>query len=382
MNRGVNKEHIDAVLAIDDRVLRNYWVTQTYADISDALRSLLDPNTANWCTYATWASRTVGSNMRGEALPKWLHDRVLLPDGLMGLTQNLNADAKFSEFRKVLGDLKPEHLMDVTRELLGEMAINLSDGNTEVFAEITPPAAIFIAEFSSGADPHEARAKVLAACQGVPEYQGVNRLAAGYSLYCDAMHETDPKLRSQLILAGSLQLGTHEQNHLQPVIVSSMDMGVNTAATRLKEKLEKELGALARVQQDFDKLLQPALHWIGDTWGDIMTFTLGTLQSPEGTMHLDHDVPLPKDRPYVTPDLEPVKVGALGELLAMFNRAKKNGKGSFARDWANLMDRMNFISNLFISRHHVPDMFDPPFDAATLAAIEADRTPAPSGDGQ
>ncbi len=41
MNRGVTKAHIDEVLAIDDRVLRNYWVTQSYADFSAALTELL-----------------------------------------------------------------------------------------------------------------------------------------------------------------------------------------------------------------------------------------------------------------------------------------------------------------------------------------------------
>ena len=55
MDRGVSTEHVQSVLAIEDRVLRNYWVTQTYSDLAAGLTSLLQPGTANWCTFGTWA---------------------------------------------------------------------------------------------------------------------------------------------------------------------------------------------------------------------------------------------------------------------------------------------------------------------------------------
>ncbi len=65
MNRGSSPTHVQEVLAIDDRVLRNYWVTQTYSDLAAGLAELLDPDTANWCTFGSWASCTVGQNLRG-----------------------------------------------------------------------------------------------------------------------------------------------------------------------------------------------------------------------------------------------------------------------------------------------------------------------------
>ena len=71
MDRGTSLAHIHEVLAIEDRVLRNYWVTQTYSDLATAISEVLAPDTANWCTFATWASCTVGQNLRGENLPKW-----------------------------------------------------------------------------------------------------------------------------------------------------------------------------------------------------------------------------------------------------------------------------------------------------------------------
>jgi len=380
MNRGTSKEHIEEVVAIRDRLLRNYWVTQTYADLSSALRALLAPDTSNWCTFATWASCTVGASMRGEALPHWLHDRVLLPDGLMGAVSATKEHHGWSSVVGFVDDLTPEHLLEVTRELLGEMAINLSDGNTEVFAEIAPPAAQLLRAYvGDEINADDARASVLAACDGAVEFGGVNHLRAGYSLWCDALTTPDQTRRSQLILAGSLHLGVHEQNHLQPVIVSSMDMGVNQTASRLKTKLVHNALDDKVVNATLDDVLRPAVHGIGDLWDDVMTATLGTLSSPEGTMRLDHDVPDRGGGSFVPADLDPVVIEELAALQRQFDRAGENGRGSLALDWANFGDRMNFITNLFVSRHHEPVLFGAPFSAAELVDLCAERAPSPEG---
>jgi hypothetical protein len=378
MNRGTSREHIAQVVAIEDRVLRNYWVTQTYADLSVALSALLATGTTNWCTFGTWASRTVGACMRGESMPAWLRERVLLPDGLMGATRATREGHGWHRVAHALDDLAPDHLIDVLQELLGEMSINLSDGNTEVFAEIAPPAAALLEVYAdTSLDAAAARSRVLAACERAPAFEGLNRLASGYGLWCDALATADPARRSQLILAGSIQLGVHEQNHLQPVIESSMDMGVNQAASRLRRRLAKD-ATLNDVEGALDEILRPATRGIGDAWDDIMTATLGTLQSPEGTMHLEHDVPPVPGQPFEPPELDPVVVEDLATLRTRFDRSSGDGTGSGARDWANFDDRMNFIANLFISRHHQAALFDAPFDDATLESMLADRVPTPS----
>ena len=53
MQRGTSVEHVKAVVDIEDRVLRNYWVTQTYSDLAARLTDLFGADTANWCTFAT-----------------------------------------------------------------------------------------------------------------------------------------------------------------------------------------------------------------------------------------------------------------------------------------------------------------------------------------
>ncbi len=372
MNRATTPDHVAAVVAIPDRVLRNYWATQTYADLSRALASRLAPETVNWCTFGCWASATVGASMRGEAMPAWLAERVRLPDGLMGVAAEPTHHHGGSSVVHLVGDLRPDRVLDVVRALLGEMALNLSNGNTEVFAEIAPPAAVLLAH---DAPTPEARAAVLAACDGAPEIDGENWLKIGYGHWLDALGEPDPRRRSQLVLAGSLRLGGHEQNHLQPAIAGAMDMGVDEATARLRERLGRDDPRAAQAGEWLDRALEPAARALGDAWGTIMTDAYGVWQSPEGTWRLDHDVPMPASGVFVPSDVADPVVADLAALRDRFDRADGEGRGSAARDWEVFDERMNFITNLFVSRHHSLDLLAEPFDDATRAALAADTVP-------
>jgi ER-bound oxygenase mpaB/B'/Rubber oxygenase, catalytic domain len=379
MERGTSTDHVDAVLAIDDRVLRNYWVTQSYADLAAGLSALLGPDTANWCTFGTWASCTVGRNLRGEDLPDWLHQRVVLSDGMMGATREVNQALGRVHPDRAFYEIVPEHVSEVVRELFGACATNLSDGNTEVFAEIAPAAATFITCFESGpVEPSSARANVLRLCERAPAFEGRNRLQAGFTHWCDAMSESDPVRRSQLILAGSIELGAHEQHHLQGPIAGSMDMGVNQSVERLMQRVVKDEPVPAAIVESVAALLYPLGRAFSDVWGALMTELLGTIQTPDGTLRLDRDVPPIPGKAFVPGDLEPIVIDDLATLLERFNRAERDGDGSRAIDWVSLDDRMNFISNLFRSRHHRTELFQPPFDSAVLAAIESQRIPDPA----
>jgi len=376
MNRATTATHVQAVLAIDDRVLRNYWVTQTYSDLAAGLTRLLGSNTANWCTFGTWASDTVGRNIRGEDLPKWLHDRVVLHDGMMGAIRSVNEGPQGRLLSECLHFVTPDHVIDVVRDLLSACATNLSNGNTEVFGEIAPAAAIFIARYENQpVNDDAARASVLELCEGAPPFEGINRLRAGFSLWCDAMEETAPAARSQRILAGSLQLGAHEQHHLQGAIAGSMDMGINQGAALYRKRLVSENGAFARLEPSITSALDPLVKATGELWGDLMTKLLGTIETPDGTLLLDHDVPPIPNQPFTPPEMDPVVVDDLAALLARFDHSEDNGDGSAAADWVKLDDRMNFIANLFVSRHHRSELFQPPFDGAVVSEIEAGRIP-------
>src|SRR5215207_4847623 len=63
------------IAAIDNPVIRNLEITECYADLSAAMRARTG-GAADWCTFATWASRQAGSTIRGEDLLDILDRRL------------------------------------------------------------------------------------------------------------------------------------------------------------------------------------------------------------------------------------------------------------------------------------------------------------------
>src|SRR3954469_16420582 len=68
-------EGVGAIAALNNAVLRNLRITLCYAELTAAMRARTS-DAADWCTFATWASRQAGSTIRGEDLIATL-DRIL-----------------------------------------------------------------------------------------------------------------------------------------------------------------------------------------------------------------------------------------------------------------------------------------------------------------
>ena len=58
---------VTRIAAMANPVIRNLEITECYADLSAAMRARTG-DAADWCTFATWASRQAGSTIRGEDL--------------------------------------------------------------------------------------------------------------------------------------------------------------------------------------------------------------------------------------------------------------------------------------------------------------------------
>jgi len=58
---------IDRIVAVASPVVRNLEITSCYSRLAKACAARIGEG-ANWCTYATWASRQAGGTIRGEDL--------------------------------------------------------------------------------------------------------------------------------------------------------------------------------------------------------------------------------------------------------------------------------------------------------------------------
>jgi len=66
---------IDRIVAITDPVIRNLQITQCYQELSAVLAQRISLG-ANWCTFATWASKQAGQTIRKEDLKRLLEIRL------------------------------------------------------------------------------------------------------------------------------------------------------------------------------------------------------------------------------------------------------------------------------------------------------------------
>ena len=74
---------IERILAVSDLALRNLFITQGYHELSGALSRMLG-SSANWCTFATWASKQAGQTIRREDLERFLENELRAAPGLSG----------------------------------------------------------------------------------------------------------------------------------------------------------------------------------------------------------------------------------------------------------------------------------------------------------
>jgi hypothetical protein len=67
-------EEIDRIAQQSDPIIRNLQITQCYYEISQRVAQCIEPG-ANWCTFATWASKQAGQTIRQEDLLRAFEER-------------------------------------------------------------------------------------------------------------------------------------------------------------------------------------------------------------------------------------------------------------------------------------------------------------------
>ena len=305
---------VEQIAAMPDPVIRNLRITECYSRLAAAMES----GCANWCTYATWASRQAGRTIRGEDL-------------LDRLQRELARDAELlhpiRSFWRVLlrrGLLRPE-----TR--LGGMTLRLhtpfdafelaSDavarGNLKVFAEIGLEFARWLDDEVVPAEPpllHQAFAR----------------------------YEQRPSAE-QMVLA-NLEIGLHEQTRLQPEIREAMDAALAPKRRLLAWPLQRKLTHLSR---------------------HVITESLMVLTLPGQVLWLGRNLEAAGE--VVDPELR--------ELLASYEPVPPALDDCGAQDWSELAQRMHYIVHLFRAFHEDERLASPPFTPAQVERILAGELP-------
>jgi hypothetical protein len=360
----LSREWIHWVIHLDnDAVARNREITQSYHDLSSALADALGRENANWCTFATWASRTAGTFIRDEEVPQAVRlvlgrldspIRVTLAN-LNDVLTRLHDDARFNE----------EGVLEAIRTTIQDVAQLITAGNLEVYSELAPLFSDVVAALRSDTSPHALDAIVHSLRPGSSQKGGQSLLANAFRTYSAARGERDPSRKAGMMLLANGQIGLHEQIRLQPFIAGALNAPLDDAVAEALSHVGENLPRL--IAHEVHALLSHAMHPIAELaekeWCRIATRELMTLTLPDTTLVLGRDLPAPHGKPLYPAVLDPVVYAPAVELLTGYGATDPLRHGRGAHDWTLLSERMRYILELFRSRQRDRNLLKQPFRA-------------------
>jgi hypothetical protein len=312
------------ICKIDNALVRNLRITECYGRLAAAFGARVGSG-ANWCTFATWASRQAGCTIRGEDVVTFIGPttprlwRLLLRAGLLNP-------------RTVVGWIVKH--VHTPFDAVERASASVARGNLKVFEEI---------------------GEVFAQSLATPGFEPAQPLLReAFAHYREAASEANPDKRACLMLLGNLKCGWHEQTRLQPKIAEALQSPLQTLNTLTR----RFLPFLRRPVERFTALIQDLNY-------HIITQGFMTLSLPETRLQLGRDI----DRPI------PKYFDALANdpFLLQFSLAGHGGDG--AENWADLSQRMRYIARLFRCFHEDNTLFRPPFTEDQRGAMLQGRLP-------
>ncbi|MEV1119191.1 hypothetical protein AB0I91_29400 [Actinosynnema sp. NPDC049800] len=371
-------EDVDRIAAHADPVVRNLRITHCYHELSRALADRTG-GSANWCTFAVWASKQVGRTIRQEDLARTLERMLESSPDAAAAVDLLVRGLRRAVPRQVLDDaerLVRQAVLSTARlDAAGDAAAR---GNLKVFEEIAREFARFLV-----ASPDDLDGFYGALRPGEPP-EGQRYLRQAFTRYHQATSAVDAKERAELLLLANVEVGLHEQTRLQPEITAALQAPVidprelerrlldlllpgNRVVKWLRRVLLTVLGRRTPVRLAVEHLAEHARALVRRA----VTEHLMTLALPGGDV-LDLGEDLPAEFP---PLLARLSHPELLALLALVDPTSDSLLDTAARDWSDLPDRMHYIADMFRCHALRADLLDPPFTPEQVADLTNGRRP-------
>lgn len=376
---------VERIAALGDPVVRNLQITQCYCEISRAFAGRTGGGPANWCTFATWASKQAGQTIRREDLARTF-ERLFAQSPQATSTGN-TAVAAMAELSAKRG---PERIWDATWKALKPTSAfeRASDavarGNRKVFEEIGLEFARFLAlPTKDGAMDPAGLASFRDSLRPGDPPDGQGYLKQAFNSYAAAFAESDMKVRAELMLLANLAIGWHEQTRLQPEIAEALDapfeepvwLRRDLLGHLLRLRIGLALPLLLQLapgrETTVKKLLDELDRQIKQVAHAAITEGLMTLSLPGEVLRLGRDVP-----GTFPASLKTIDNPELRALLGRFGPIRDTTRGSGSDDWSSLPERIHFIADLFRVYQERPILLSDPFTPEQAAVIKSGGRPA------
>ena len=368
---------VDAIIRMEDPVLRNLHITQTYHVLKVALTDVLGEEDVNWCGFATWASKTAGAFIRKDVLPGLLADLLDRADAVTRSIAELQ-DKLLGAWGASVGVqfVLARTLEDIT----DEVARHAARGNFIVFEELAPLYVDLLEKFSGldAPDPSRLEAVLSRLVPGPVEEGGQDLLIRAAKAYYEAIFTKDRKARAELMFLANALVGYHEQTRLQGPVLAALNAPLREVfLDNLVEFTRADPARRVRGMPEWGVrgAFTPLATRLERLWRELETKTLMRIELPDVTLRLGEDIPaltLERDFP---PDLTRLEHPELVALMAELDRTPDDTAGSASRDWGSLGDRMNLIVDLFRVRQQDRLLYDQPFTFLQVDAFQQGRVP-------
>jgi len=379
---------IDVVLqivSIDDPQIRNLLITQCYYEISKAFAERIAVD-ANWCTFATWASKQAGQTIRKEDFIKAVKSKLNIQPWTEEAINKIILAAFDVGSKQNENDLQKSIWKALNITALDKASDSVSKGNKKVFEEIGKEFVRFI--FKCFPDKVYNQNSITEFCAGLKPGlppDGQQYLLNAFTRYYQALFEEDNKKKAELILLANLEVGFHEQTRLQPEIADSLNSVIvkpkkfrnilfdyvfpaNSIWNRIKIFFLWLFGKLVV----FDSAIEQFTNFAQQNLRLIITEHLMTISfPPDVCIRLGKD--LTAEFPVLLQALENTE---LNILLNKVDPTPNSVLESGAIDWADLPERMHFIADLFRCYQESNNLFKEPFSPEQVMEIRAGSLPA------
>ena len=378
---------IDRIASLAEPVLRNITITHCYYELSAAFARRMGP-VANWCTFATWASKQAGQTIRRQDLQSSLEAMLQHEPEIEAALSLVITLAKQAGAQQSFEQLRQSALGTMLAASAAHASNAVSRGNKKVFEEIAPEFSRFMAACFGDKEYDQSHIDAFSELllPGTPPL-GQAYLRNAFTCYYRALFEKDPKQKAELNLLANLQIGFHEQNRLQPEIADALDASlfdVQKIKTRLLDKLLSDISfrskfilfvkRIAGKTGLLDKAIESLVERIQYHLRRALTVHLMTLTiPPDNCLHLGRDLSMPYHD-----ELKQLVNADLVALLQQTDPTPDSLLESGADDWANLAERMHFIGELFRCCHASKELFDPAFTPGQVEALKQGRLPGGS----
>jgi hypothetical protein len=376
-------QNIGAIIALDaEPIIRNLKITQCYHDLSHAIADRIGAENANWCTFATWASKTAGRFIRIDEILPVFRDALRTYPGIAVKIERIN---KALSPLDCSADINLAVILQTLEQPVRNVSRHITAGNLQVFAELGPLFSVMCSRFNDNVYNASILARLLDELKlkaGLPEDGGQSLLRSALSHFYLAKFEPDPERKAELILLANAETGLHEQIRLQLSIAGSLRLPFGKELRALYERHHRAKysgEALARLRFIIEVLLRPVFNELDDElneiWRRCATRLLMQLRLPGGDIELGSDLQPSPGQPLFPQGLQTIELDDLRKLLAVYRADGSTARGSGAEDWADILERMHFILTLFRSRQRDGRLFNQPFSSEQRTAISRGQLP-------